>query len=53
VGFKAWEVVGNSLVGTERYLLGTLTISCKDLKFSKEARPLELLVKLYIKSKRY
>jgi len=42
-------VVGNSLIGTEGYLLGTLTIGYKDLRPSKEARPLELPVKLYIK----
>ena len=44
MGFKAWEVVGNSLVGTGGYLLKTLTVGCKDLKLNKETGPLELLV---------
>jgi len=39
-------VVRNSLISTERRLLKHLTISSKDLKLNKEAKPLKLPVSL-------
>ena len=39
-------MAGNSLVGIEGYLSGTLAMGYKDLRLNKEAGPLELLVSL-------